>query len=271
MGGFAINRSRPRVFLIGFKRFDQIPHFDRANVTTAVRFMMPVTLQFTIETAPGWGSWAEDAVHGLENLRRRAEGDGQIDRAELAASFTNAVLVTVMNSFENIGVGTLERIDRLLAIADHKHRARFWSMAAFAGKEFIRQCTDDFPLWRAGVLRLVNQQVLDAAVELVENPGGVGALLQQLAGLDDEIVEVITSLAALHHFVLRDDGRPEPECRQGCGYAIEITEAAQGFEQALLLRLAEILDPGEAPHRGRVGHPFPRFPCGRQEDFLKIK
>ena len=44
---------------------------------------------------------------------------------------------------------------------------------AGAGEEFRRQRADDLPLLRAGVLRLVDQHVVDAAIELVVHPGGV--------------------------------------------------------------------------------------------------
>ena len=43
---------------------------------------------------------------------------------------------------------------------------------AGAGEEFGDQAPDDLPLLRAGVLRLVDQHVIDAEVELVVHPGG---------------------------------------------------------------------------------------------------
>ena len=43
---------------------------------------------------------------------------------------------------------------------------------AGAGGEFRDQRADDLPLLRAGVLRLVDQHVVDAEIELVEHPGG---------------------------------------------------------------------------------------------------
>ena len=47
---------------------------------------------------------------------------------------------------------------------------------AFAREEFLRQALHDIPLLRAGVLRLVDQDMVDAAVELVEHPGRAALL-----------------------------------------------------------------------------------------------
>ena len=49
---------------------------------------------------------------------------------------------------------------------------------ALAGEELLAQLGEDRPLRRRSVLRLVDQQMLERRVELVEHPGGVGALDQ---------------------------------------------------------------------------------------------
>jgi hypothetical protein len=41
---------------------------------------------------------------------------------------------------------------------------------SFAGEELLGQATHDAPLARTGVLRLVDQDVIDALVELVLHP-----------------------------------------------------------------------------------------------------
>src|ERR1700690_4674559 len=65
----------------------------------------------------------------------------------------------------------LEREDRLLLVADREHRAPRVGARA-AGGEFGDDGAHDAPLLRAGVLRLVDQHVVDAEIELVEHPGG---------------------------------------------------------------------------------------------------
>ena len=61
---------------------------------------------------------------------------------------------------------------------------------ALAGEELLGERLDHLPLARAGVLRLVDEDVVEAAVELVVDPArGVGAR-QERHGLDDQILEI---------------------------------------------------------------------------------
>ena len=134
-------------------------------------------------------------------------------------------------------------------------------MAALAREEFIRQRTDDLPLHGARVLRLVHQQVLDAAVELVEHPGGIGPLPQQLARAGDEVLEVIGPAAALGLLEFRDDGAAEAQHGLRGGIAFEIAHAAQRVEQAGLVRPHEVVDPAMPLMRRLVGHPSCVISC----------
>src|SRR3546814_15811731 len=59
-------------------------------------------------------------------------------------------------------------------------RARL--VRAFAGEEVARQPLDDAPLLRAGVLRLVDQQVIEATVELEQHPGDAAVAREQKLG-----------------------------------------------------------------------------------------
>ena len=65
---------------------------------------------------------------------------------------------------------------------------------------------------RVRVLRLVHEDVVDAAVELVEEPAGV-APLQEVEGLGDQVVEVEGALARLQGFDPAADVGPEHEER----------------------------------------------------------
>ena len=188
-------------------------------------------------------SGAKTQVDGLEDLRGGAEGDAEIHFAEFLARTFDLGLHFRQHALEDVGVGTLEGVDRLLAVSHHEERAGLAAVAAFACEEFIRQCTDDLPLHRARVLRLVHQQVLDAAVELVEHPGGIRPLAQQFARPDDEVVEVIGAAAALGLLELRDDGAAEAQHGLRGGKAFEIAHAAQRVEQAGLVRPYEVVDP----------------------------
>ena len=90
------------------------------------------------------------------------------------------------------GLGALERIDRLFLVADHEHLPPAGSRPAhaFAGEELAGQGADDLPLVRRGVLRLVHQDVVDAAIQLVEHPGRSRPAAQELSGLLDQVGEI---------------------------------------------------------------------------------
>ena len=74
---------------------------------------------------------------------------------------------------------------------------------ARAREKFSGQKPDDFPLLRAGVLRLVDQHVVDALIELVMHPGGA-ILTQQGECLVDQIVVVEESAPVLRCLVPGD-------------------------------------------------------------------
>ena len=99
----------------------------------------------------------------------------------------------------------------MLLVADREHRARrgLQPRAPGAGKELLGQLMQDVPLLGRGVLRLVQQHVLDAAVQLVEHPGGVGALGQQPAHAIDQVGEVEPADLVLGRLVQRRIGEPE--------------------------------------------------------------
>ncbi len=84
---------------------------------------------------------------------------------------------------------TLEREDRLLFVADREDRAPKHAARADAGGEFGNQAFDDVPLGGRGVLRLINQQMIDAKIKLVVHPGGIDPI-QQCTGLVDQVIVI---------------------------------------------------------------------------------
>ena len=105
--------------------------------------------------------------------------------------------------------------------------------------------THDLPLLLAGVLRLVDQHVVDAEIELVVHPGGVD-VAQQRQRLVDEIVVVEQPAAlfflqvALQHLV--GDG----EQRRAAVAAGDGAAAVEQRADALLLP-AQDARPGRCP------------------------
>ena len=108
----------------------------------------------------------------------------------------------------------LEREDRLLFVADRKHGARDAIARAVAGGKFGNDVLDNVPLSRARVLRLIYQDVVDAAVELVMHPAR-RHLGQHGKRLVDQIV--IIEQAALLLFAPVVCGRRYCDMQQGLG------------------------------------------------------
>ena len=71
-------------------------------------------------------------------------------------------------------VSALKAEDRLLFIADGEDGPRGVEeiTGSLPGEEFFRELLHDLPLLGAGVLRLVDQDVIEATVQFVQDPGG---------------------------------------------------------------------------------------------------
>ena len=82
----------------------------------------------------------------------------------------------------------LEGEDRLLLVADDEEAARCRARAG-SGGEIVGELVEDLPLRLARVLRLVDQHMVDAGIELVQHPAGIGAFEQQARAID-QIVEI---------------------------------------------------------------------------------
>ena len=117
-------------------------------------------------------------------------------------------------SANSAGIGALEGIDRLLLVADRKDRAVDVVARAEAGKELFGEAPHDIPLRRAGVLRLVDQDVVDALVELVLHPGADIGARQQPHRAGDQVVEVEEAARRLHPLVARDQPVGDDERRR---------------------------------------------------------
>ncbi len=79
----------------------------------------------------------------------------------------------------------------MLDVADGEYRALFLACAQ-AGEEFVGQRRHHLPLLGIGVLRLVDQDMVEAAVELEQHPRREARTVgpQQIARLVDEIVVI---------------------------------------------------------------------------------
>src|SRR6202040_356431 len=81
------------------------------------------------------------------------------------------------------------------------------------------ESADDLPLFRTGILRLVDQNVIDALIELVMNPGG-STFAEKHHGLVDQVLIVEEPAAILARLITRDHGIGDNKERR-CAVAAE--------------------------------------------------
>ena len=124
---------------------------------------------------------AEHPIDGVEHRGRRAERDVELDRHEILHGDAALFGEPLAHLLELARIGALEAEDRLLGVAHGEDRAAALDRA-LADEEFLGQAADHLPLVGVGVLRFVDQHMVDAAIELVEHPGRTGRALQQARG-----------------------------------------------------------------------------------------
>ena len=190
---------------------------------------------------------AEHPVDRVEHGRGRAEGDVEVDRHETAARRCGCCLgEPVAHLLELARIGALEAEDRLLGVADGEHRAAALDRA-LAGEEFLGQPADHLPLVGVGVLRLVDQHMVDAAVELVEHPGRTVRALQKAARRHDQVVVVERRAPPLGAAIAAGDVEAEPQQRHGALDQRRAVDAVEHLGQPLGLRAQHGFDPAASP------------------------
>src|SRR5207237_611190 len=97
---------------------------------------------------------------------RRAERGIEIDLFPAPPGAGDCFGEVLPHPLEAGRIGALEAEDRLLAVADREDRALDLARA-LADEEFLGECRHHLPLLGIGVLSLVDQDVVDAAIELV--------------------------------------------------------------------------------------------------------
>ena len=221
----------PAFHVLAIGRLDQRPQLDQAGRCARQRFMR--------RHAAGIAGDAGVEVRRLENAVDRAEHAGAGAERTLEFQVAPALLLVVelpgempAHVVEFLGRGALEREDRLLFVADRKHRAPHVRARA-AGRELRDDGAHDAPLLRAGVLRLVDQHVVDAEIELVEHPGRRRAR-EQLDGLVDQVVIVQQRAAVFFGGVARDHFGGDGDERAGAVARGNRALARQQFADAIL-------------------------------------
>ena len=147
----------------------------------------------------------ENRIHRFQHRLGRAEGIVERDRVPHLARVPGLLLEIAAHFVQCMRVGTLEAEDRLFLVAHNEQRAGCFTRT-FAAEKLVRQRRDHTPLLRAGILRFVDQQMVEPAVDLVEHPGRDAWLGEQRAAPLDLIAE-IERRAVLFLFVVKREQR----------------------------------------------------------------
>ncbi len=152
----------------------------------------------------------------------------------------------------------LERKDRLLLVADREQGAGEEAARARPGGEFRHQMAHDPPLLLAGVLGLVDQDMVEPEVELVMHPARID-LRQHVAGLVDEIVVIEQPAAVLLGAVACDHRARNDHERRGAVAANDGLAALDQALQAVLLGAEPARQFGIIVGERSGDHPFARL------------
>ena len=153
-------------------------------------------------------------VDRLQDRRPRTERIGERHRIEFQPGILESFLQCPAAQVEFVRRGALKRKDRLLLVADREDGAHHAVARAGAGGEFGNDVGDNLPLPRAGILRLVDQHMVDAAIELVVHPARRDAV-QHRQRLVDQVVIVEQAALLLLAPVVRRRGGGDVQQRLG--------------------------------------------------------
>ena len=122
----------------------------------------------------------EHRVHRRQNRRRRTEGNVHWNVVPLPTGAADGVGEMAPHGGETGRIGALETENRLFDIADREDRAGAHPCRCV--KKPFGQFGDYLPLRRVGVLGLVNQDMIDPAIQFIEHPGWPTRRHQQPSG-----------------------------------------------------------------------------------------
>ena len=217
---------------------DEGPDLDEAR--HAAQMLMGLWAGGVVGEAPPVRRMGEDAVDSTEHGRGRAERQDEVDAVELARRGPGLAGKMPVHLVELVRSGALERIDRLFLVADREEGAVLLGPAR-AGEELVADGLQDLPLMRRGILGLVDQDVVDAAVELVEHPGRARRL-QEVAGPLDEVFEVEQAPTLLRRVVMLENGGRDCDQRRGPLGGLGCLALRQEPDEALALAVERIAE-----------------------------
>ena len=242
-------RARQRPGLagrLGLRRAGQRPQLDQAGVVGALGAVVQDAPR--IDHARLCFRQCENGVDRRQDRGHRPEGPVEQLGIDRPAGGRGPRRQALAHGTEVGEVGTLETVDRLLLVADHEQGSRIVARAV-ASEELLGQLEHDRPLARAGVLGLVDQDMVDARIQLVEHPLGLARFVQQLAGALDQVVIVEHRPLRLQRLVSIDGG--EGDAQQGLA-AARHEEGAQPVARRTIRACSSTQRAPARPHRRRI-------------------
>ena len=165
---------------------NQGPKLDPALI---VQPTGPVPDRISVGRQPLSPLAVENRIHEIEDRGGRAVRGLEPGFTQFGTNPVELLIEMRPHRPERFRLCPLERVDRLLLVTDNKDRAPA-GPRPFARKELLSDSPDHLPLGGRGVLRLVNQDVVNSLVELVEHPGPHMAFVQHGGCARHQIVEI---------------------------------------------------------------------------------
>ncbi len=201
---------------------------------------------FLLQARQGGG----DEIDRVENGFQRAEREIEVRLAPGEAGLADPRFIERAKSLQQLRLRALETVDRLLFVA-HREQRRHAIAHALAREEVRAQPFDDMPLLGAGILRLVDQNVVDPRVKFIEHPFRRFLPRQKAQRLRDEVFEIERGAGALGRLVAHEDRFREAQERDAgfnqlhaANFLIERDERVLRIAQALMQRREPLLQCG---------------------------
>ncbi len=206
---------------------------------------------------PALHPFIEGEIDHPQDRIGRAEGMLEFQRLERHSDGTVLRGEVTPHAVERLEIGPLEGIDRLFLVAHDEDRAGDVARA-LTGREFLRKAFDHAPLHRARILRLVDEDMIDSAIEAVEHPGRDIPVRKQRGAAVDQVVEIEPSMPGLVLPVARQEGGGEGvKRRHASGRGERLAPRARPFHaahQALEGGHVRRTDPGAEALRRNTPH-----------------
>ena len=207
--GNAVEWRAPAFYVLLVVGFRQFPEIDEAGTGVGQCLVHRIGI-FRVNAAID-RLVAKHVVDRLQDRRARAERVVERYRIEFQPGVLELPFQFPPAQVEFARRGPLKRKDRLFLVADREHGADHTVARTGAGGEFGNDVRDDIPLPRAGILRLVDQHMIDAAVELVVHPARGHAVEHRQRLVDQVVIVEEAAFLLLAAVVCRSRGRDMQE------------------------------------------------------------